>query len=67
MLIRLHDFLSCMSCIAMSSMIFLTILLTFTLFGYHTFLLLNNITTNEHIKKIWKLDSGNPFDQYNFF
>lgn len=39
-------------------------MLTFGLFLYHTFLLSKNITTNEHLKKMWELKSGNPFDKY---
>lgn len=34
------------------------------LFGYHTFLLLTNQTTNEQLKKTWKLISGNPYKWY---
>lgn len=63
MLVRLYDFLNCIPCIIMSSLIFIITLLTFVLFSYHTFLLFNNITTNEHLKKMWKLESGNPFDK----
>jgi len=39
------------------------------LWGYHTFLLLTNQTTNEQLKKTWKLMSGNPYKLFfnNFY
>ena len=37
------------------------------LLGYHTFLLLTNQTTNEQLKKTWKLISGNPYKLCDFF
>lgn len=37
------------------------------LLGYHSFLLYNNLTTNEQIKDTWKLISGNPFKMLFFY
>lgn len=31
------------------------------LFGFHTFLIFHSTTTNEHIKKHWKILSKNPY------
>lgn len=48
-------------------LIFLTVALLFLviLFGlwvYHTYLIIHDITTAEHLKKTWLPDSGNPND-----
>ena len=34
------------------------------LFIYHTFLIFTNQTTNEQMKEMWKLKSGNPFQKW---
>lgn len=34
----------------------------FGLLIYHIFLIINNITTSEHIKKMWIFDSRNPYN-----
>ncbi|CAD8160146.1 unnamed protein product [Paramecium pentaurelia] len=53
------------SLVMMVALVFITIL-TITLFSYHTFLICKNQTTNEHLKQIWTLDSGNPYDKGSF-
>ena len=34
------------------------------LWGFHTYLCLNNLTTNEFIKEHWNIESKNPFHEY---
>jgi len=40
---------------------FLFFLFIGALFFYHTYLIFSNQTTNEQLKKMWRLRSGNPF------
>mmetsp|Transcript_19733 Transcript_19733/g.16898 ORF Transcript_19733/g.16898 Transcript_19733/m.16898 type:complete len:102 (-) Transcript_19733:774-1079(-) len=37
------------------------------LFGYHTYLLATDQTTNEQLKGAWKREAGNPFTRQNFW
>ncbi|CAD8064568.1 unnamed protein product [Paramecium sonneborni] len=53
----------CIYCIVMIVALGLITILIFGLFCYHTFLICNNQTTNEHLKHTWTLDSGNPYDK----
>jgi len=46
---------------------FLFFLFSGALFVYHTYLIFTNQTTNEQIKKMWKLKSGNPYKKYVFY
>ncbi|EGR31356.1 hypothetical protein IMG5_112000 [Ichthyophthirius multifiliis] len=39
-------------------------LFIFTLYSFHNYLIFNNVTTNEYIRKSWKIISRNPHSKY---
>ncbi|EGR31310.1 hypothetical protein IMG5_113470 [Ichthyophthirius multifiliis] len=45
--------------------IFMIFVFSFILFVFHNFLIFQNLTTNEYIKKIWRIKSKNPFQKFN--
>jgi len=45
---------------------FLAMLFVVSLTVYHHFLVSKNLTTNEHLKKYFKTEAGNPFDKRSY-